>query len=141
MDRLKKKDSIQYETLKKLFRHFVFIDITGRSKLFYPMGSEALICTKILETNKRIIPASSSLKNSIKMKGKGGGVKSVCGEASADEDFLSVDQFLGNHTGPAKHGKTSILKFLWCGAPRIQIHLQGQGQEGQNQHLLGSILP
>jgi len=41
-----------------------------------------------------------------------GGVEAVIGKAEVDKDFLAVDQFLGDHTGPAEHGKTSVLEFL-----------------------------
>ncbi|KAL3915914.1 MAG: hypothetical protein SGILL_005422 [Bacillariaceae sp.] len=43
---------------------------------------------------------------------KSGRVKSVLGKAKVDEDLLSVDKLLGNHTGEAEHGKTSVLEFL-----------------------------
>mmetsp|Transcript_15202 Transcript_15202/g.19845 ORF Transcript_15202/g.19845 Transcript_15202/m.19845 type:complete len:258 (+) Transcript_15202:15-788(+) len=53
-------------------------------------------------------PCCSHLELNRKLRG----VKSVDREASTDKDFFAVNQFLGNHSCPAQHSKTSILEFL-----------------------------
>lgn len=50
--------------------------------------------------------------SSLELNGKLGRVESVLGNSGVDEDFLSVNEFLGDHTRPSKHRKTSVLEFF-----------------------------
>ena len=81
----------------------------------------------------------SQIIHCLELNGKLGGVESVFGQSEVDENFLSVNKFLCDHTRKSEHGKTSILEFFGVELKEFAFVLGGQAKRVET-NITGEVI-